>query len=124
MQKLIDWSSRSRQSLPKLSSLVDNLYPASTDGRQGHNWLMSVDSDALKFWDGLRRSWFKVSYNRMRSVKMKMKAGVHPNYALTFMDKNVWGKEINVSINPDELLTVLQYMTQNNPLLGTLQITN
>ncbi len=115
--KLIDWSRRSSQALPKLSSLADNRYSATTDGRQGHNWLMSMDVDALKFWDGLRRSWYTVPYDKILSVEMKKATGIHPQYTLHFMDKHLWGKELNVSINPDELLTVLKYMTQRNSLL-------
>lgn len=124
ISKLVDWSNRSGQALPKLSSLADNHYPATTDGREGHNWLMSVDVDTLKFWDGLRNRWFTVSYDRVRSMKIRKKAGIHPDYTLYFLDKNVWGKEVNVGINPEELLTVLKYMTHDNPLLGIPPNTN
>jgi hypothetical protein len=124
MPKFFTWASRSEQAPAKLSSLAKSRYPVTTDGRQGHNWLMSVDVDALKFWDGIRLRWFIVPYKKIRSVKMNGKAGVNPNFTLRFQDEYVWGKKLNISVKPDELLTMLKYMIQSNPRLGTLQNAN
>jgi hypothetical protein len=124
MPKLFTWASRSEQAPAKLSALVKRRYPVTTDGRRGHNWLMSVDVDALKFWDGIRLRWFIVPYKKIRSVKMNGKAGVNPSFTLRFQDEYVWGKKLNISVKPDELLTMLKYMIQSNPRLGTLRNTN
>jgi hypothetical protein len=114
VRELIALGTRSGYKPPDLSSLTRNSYKAWTVGRHPDNGWMSVNADSVKFWDGHRKIEFRVFLGEIAGLKLSSKSR-WPAFVLKLKSKTVWGDEINVSLNPSDLLTVLMHITQKIP---------
>jgi hypothetical protein len=113
IRELNAWSQRSGQKTVYASALNQNSsYQAKRKGwRSGLSFgSMRMRPNGVEFRDGTTGLIFRVPYYNIVSLKLNQKGGVRPKVVFELSENTIWGHNIEVSINPQDILTFLRYL--------------
>lgn len=111
VRELVAWSRQSVSPSSSFSLLAKQSFEASTgDFRGNHHGRMTVRSDSLEFYDRDSRTTFRIPNSEVDSLKAKKRGRVSGQYTLRFKTGTAWGKAIDVSINPPDLLALIRHL--------------